>query len=114
MRDLVDSYRHVDDAINTADVNGLDIALAKIPGKEILPVVGTGTYIVPPNIELERIRIKTASDLNIKVGTTEGGGELMNEVVPVNTPRLLILNYELENSFTIYITGNCTAKIFTR
>lgn len=113
MRDLVDSYRHVDDQIPTASVNGLDAALATISPPVILNVVNAGTYTLPASKLLYLMIVTTEASGNVKIGSSVGQGEYFDNIVEPSAPALYREDIYKSTVTTIYFTGNFSIKIYT-
>jgi len=82
---LFDYLFFQDDAINTANVNGLDAALTAkadksaldgFTGGELLTLNTNGTYLLPMGYFLEKLIIIPTVDQNISIGKTNGGDEI--------------------------------------
>lgn len=112
--DTWDSFWHKEESIPTAAVTGLDAQLAKIPVTVIKNVSGADTYLLNADTKLESIYLKTTDSENVKVGLTVGGGEYFDDTVEPGSPVNFDMGLIHDSNITIHLTGNFTAKIFTR
>lgn len=78
-----------------------------------LPVPGSAVFALLAGRMLEFIVVQPTGAGNIRVGTTAGGAELIDDD-PGGNPLLIRLDYFAHASTTIYFTGNATVTIYTR
>jgi hypothetical protein len=113
--DVFDSFRHIGDNLTISDVSGLQSALDSVGSGPVSQAVsGTGTYVVPANTLLQSVSAKVTTQGNVKIGSTIGGGEFLDEIVEVGQAVNVQLGMEIEADYTIYLTGNFTVKIYTQ
>jgi len=93
--DVFDSYVHKDD-INYTE----------------LTVSGSNTYLLSADKLIVRIVFQDASSGTVKVGTTAGASDIIDENIIGGTPLVEGLEYFVAANTTIHFTGNFTAKIY--
>jgi len=123
--DTWDSFFHKDDAIPTASITGLDIALANIPTSEqlaalaavspvVITVAGAATYSITAGKFLEVVVADAAASGSVKVGTSLAGTQIIDDAVAAGVPTAFRVDYYSKNAGTIHLTGTFTAKLYLR
>jgi hypothetical protein len=114
---LLDFLRFKDEAIAMADVNNLNSTLAGKASQaafddhvmgEFIAASGDVAYNQLANYLIEKIIIIPGADCNIRIGTTNGGEEILNDVAVVQADTMThtqVINAFAVADRTIYING---------
>lgn len=86
--------------------------ISGVTSARIINVTTDSLTVIPAGTYLQAI-IVTGSTGNVKIGTTEGGGELMDDSISTGTPLVyaLISSPFFASETTIYFTGTFKARL---
>lgn len=123
--DLFDSFWHKDENIPIAHVEGLTELLADLPSEEqlaaldtvapvVLNVAGTGVYSVGAGKLMEVVVVDSVAGGSVKVGTSVGGGQVIDDAVSAGVPGVFRVDFYSKNAGSVYFTGTFTVKIYLR
>lgn len=103
--DWIDSYWHINDTIPQASIEDL--------GPETVVVSGTGTTTTDAGKMIDDVVIIVGISGSVKVGTTVGGGQIIDEILPIGN-HVYTLKLYYTGSTILYLTGNFTIKIYRK
>lgn len=117
----LDSYRHKNDKISFEDLSDeVNAILDNVANPPIIPVVlapGVSTWDVPAGIMVEKVVIIEPTEINVSIGTSEGGNEYMEEQTVENGALPFSYDEFFLNGGKLWFTGlteNSIVKIFIR
>lgn len=115
--DWLESFWHKDDSIPIASVSGLsdtlntyateaDLNAFKAVDLTVLAPNTTASINIPAGSILQKLRVKSTSAVTFKLGTTVGGGEILDsESLGANQVGIYNVDFDSENLTTLHLSS---------